>query len=299
MMLSICISVRYSSIATLIERLYDQAQALNIPVEICIAESGSNSAQQKANQEAANTYKANYQHFKHYLSHGQMKNTLAGKAKGAYLLLIHGDMHITHKKYLEFYTEVMQPGMVVHGGISAGGIKPRPPFQLHWHAMQSLLTYHSDERNKHPYFHLCTNNMLIPRGIFLQYPTPDSDDITGILPYSFRLKTNKIPVIHIDNPIATSTYLSDKRFLVISRRQMQQTALWLKKTTGDEKAHLTINEYLHMKKLQKWRLVGLYKLIYRINANMLLSNIEKNKSSKLHLYRNFRRWILMEPFFQK
>lgn len=295
-MLSICITVRNSFIDQLLKRLNEQSELLNLPIEFCISESASEPHVQEFNRAKARFYKAKYFYQNKYMSHGSMKNQLAKNACGSYLLFIHGEMHITHRKYLELFVEVMQPGVVVYGGLSASGRKPCEEYQLHWHAMRTMLNHHSDQRNQHPYYHLSTNNFLIPRGLFLQHPMPDSDDIAGLLPYAFELKTNKIPVIHIDNPISTATFLSSKRFLAVSRRQMWQTALWIKKLTAKEKTQISISEYNHLKKLQKWKIVGLYKLLYRINANFLLTNIHHKKSAKLKSYRNFRRWTLLKLF---
>ncbi len=293
-MLSICITTRNTLIEELVARLCEQAEGVSVPVDICVMESSSESSIQKQNEKATKQQNTRYFSDNNYLSHNTMRNKLADRAKGSYLLFLKGDNHITHKKYLELFAEVMQPGMMVHGGITASGVKPAQPYQLHWQAMHNLLTNHSDERNEHPYFHLNTDNLMGPRGVFLQHPFPESDDPGGLLPYSFELKGNQIPVIHIDNPVSTATFLSNKRFLAISRKQMSQTAIWLQKISDEEKEHINVAEYTHLKKLQKFRLFRLFMLVYRLNTQLLVNNITRKQSFTLGLYRNFRRRMLGE-----
>src|SRR6056297_3492023 len=294
MMLSICITARDVALNELITRLKEQAEKLDVDTEICVAESASKSSISRQNEALCNNLNIKYIRHNQYWSHGQMKNMLAQQASGSYLLFVHGSMHITHRKFLSSYTEVMQPGVVVHGGVSASGRRPAPDYELHWLAMHNLLTYTSDERNKHPYYHLCTNNMMIPRGLFLQYPTPDSDDFSGLLPYSFELKNNKIPVIHIDNPIATSRFLETMRFLAITRMQMQQIACWIKKLSKEEMEHVAIPEYRHLLKAKKWKMAPLLKNTYKLNAARLFSDNYFSLRTSLRMYKHFRRWMLIK-----
>lgn len=295
-MLSICITARNQPLKDLINRLQEQAGTISVDIEICVAEAASNEAISHENENLCNGQNIKYFRHNQYMSHGQMKNMLAQNASGSYLLFIHGEMHITHKKYLGLFTEVVQPGVVVHGGISASGRRPTPEYELHWLAMHNLLSYTSDERNEHPYYHLCTNNMMIPRGLFLQYPMPDSDDFSGLLPYSFELKNHKIPVIHIDNPISTGSFIETLRFLAITRTQIRQTVQWLKKLSDDEMEHISIPEYRHLQKLKKWKATGLLKNTYQLSASRLFSDREPSLRSKLKMYKHFRRMLFMELY---
>ncbi len=293
-MLSICITTRNTLIEELVTRLCEQAKAISCQAEICVMENSSEKSIQKQNERNSKTQNIRYFFTNDYLSHNKMRNQLADKARGSYILFLKGDNHITHKKYLNLFEEVMQPGMMVHGGITASGVKPAEAYQLHWQAMHNLLSNHSDDRNEHPYFHLNTDNLMGPRGLFLQFPFPENDDLGGLLPYSFELKRNKIPVIHIDNPVSTSIFLSNKRFLAVSRKQMSQTAIWLEKISEAEKEHINLAEYTHLKRLQKFKLFRLFMLVYRLNTQLLVNNITRKKSFKLGLYRNFRRRMLGE-----
>jgi hypothetical protein len=294
MMLSICITAKDSNLESLISRLTDQAKELDISSEILVAESGSDQYFSSKNEQFCTKKQIKY--FKHnqHLSHGQMKNLLAQHAQGSYLLFLNGKNHITHRNYLQMYTEVMQPGVTIEGGTTASGIKPDKPYQLHWMAMHNLLTFDADQRNKHPYYHLSTNNMLIPRGIFLQHPIIEGDDYTEILPYTFDLKKNAVPVIHIDNPVSTNDYLPALKFLVVTRKQMQQTATWLKKLTGPEKEHIGIPEFIKITNLNKNRIKGLYKHLYKTHYISIMRKIGDPEYNQVKKYRNFRRLMLWE-----
>jgi hypothetical protein len=294
MMLSICITTRNVSIDGLINRLSDQTKELDISVEILVAESGAFTKYNSNNEQLCT--KKHIKYFKHnqHLSHGQMKNLLAQHAQGSYLLFLNGRNHITHRNYLQMFTEVMQPGVTIEGGTTASGIKPEKPYQLHWMAMHNLLTFDADQRNQHPYYHLSTNNMLIPRGIFLQHPISEDDDYTEILPYTFELKKNSIPVIHIDNPVSTTEYLPALKFLVVTRKQMQQTAAWLKKLSGPEKEHIGIPEFIKITNLSKNRIKKLYKHLYKSHYISIMKKITDPEYNQVKKYRNFRRLMLWE-----
>lgn len=294
MMLSICITTRNTSLRGLIERLSEQASELDIQAEILVAESGSTQKTSNENESVCN--KNHIKYFKHnqHLSHGQMKNMLAKHAAGSYLLFLNGKNHVTHRNYLGMFTEIMQPGVIVEGGTTASGIKPDKSYQLHWMAMHNLLTFDADQRNQHPYYHLTTNNMLIPRGIFLQFPISEDDDYTEVLPYTFELKNNAIPVIHIDNPVSTFDYLPALKFLVVTRKQMQQTAIWLKKLSGPEKKHIGIPEFVKITNLDKNRIKRLFKHLYKSHYASIMRKISEPEYNQIRKYRNFRRLMLWE-----
>ncbi|MDA3865843.1 MAG: hypothetical protein PF489_03730 [Salinivirgaceae bacterium] len=295
-MLSICITNTNSNITTLLNRLHEQRQMLDLKTEINIADSCSETLIKKDNELAANHVGANYFFTDENLSHGQLKAILGEKSSGSYLLFINGSMHITQRKYLQNYIEVMQPGLIVCGGITAIGKRPEPEFQLHWYAKHNFYSYHADDRSQYPYFHLDTNNLLIPRGLFLQFPVPEIDEPKWMLPYYFELKDNTIPIIHIDNPLSIHTFLTNKRFLAHNRKHIKQITQWLNKINDEIVAHTSITEYEHYKKLRKWKLAKLYQFFYSVNTRILMSSLGKDKPKKTRLYKGFRRWTFMKTF---
>ncbi|MFO7863263.1 MAG: hypothetical protein R6U85_04630, partial [Salinivirgaceae bacterium] len=293
-MLSICITNTKSNIAPLLNRLHEQRQMLELKTEINIADSCSETSCKEANEMAAKHVEANYISIDEALSDGQIKYILAKNANGSYLLFINGDLHITQRKYLQNYIEVMQPGLVVCGGITAIGKKPESEYHLHWYAKHNFYTYHADERSQYPYFHLNTNNLLMPRGLFLQFPVPEIDEPQWMLPYYFELKDNTIPIIHIDNPLSTHTFLTNKRFLAHNRKHLKQVTEWLNKISDEIVAETSVTEYEHYKKLHKWKLAKLYQFFYSVNTRMLMASLKKDTPKKPRLYKGFRRWTFMK-----
>lgn len=293
-MLSICITSYNNNLESLINRLIDQCNLLDIKTEICIADASYVPVTQEINSAIAKSAGASYSKFSPKATHGKLKNQLAQKAQYPYLLFINGSMYITQKKYLQNYVEVMQPGVIVNGGITAIGAKPKQEQLLHWQAMNSYYTHDADERALFPFFYLSTNNLLIPRGLFLQDPMPETNNPAELLNYYFDLKQMGLPIIHIDNPLSTKEFLSNKRFLAAERAYLRLINSWIKEKWDIHKTDIDLPEQKQMRKLERWRLLKLFKAIYAIQSKKLMQNANDGSDINFKHYRNFRRWLLLK-----
>lgn len=293
-MLSICITTHNNNLESLINRLLEQCNLLDIKTEICIADASFEPVLQEINSAIAASTGARYYKFSSRATQGKMKNHLALKAQYPYLLFVNGNMYITHKKFLQNYAEVMQPGLVINGGLTAIGTKPQQEFLLHWQAMHDFYTHDADVRTQFPYFYLSMNNLLIPRGVFLQHPMPESGNPAELLNYFFDLKQIGLPIIHIDNPLSTKTFITNKRFLATERVQLKAMNTWVKEKWEKHKTHIDLPEQSHLRKLERWRLLKIFKTIYAIQTKKMVRNAGNAELVNFKHYRNFRRWLLLK-----
>lgn len=293
-MLSICITTHNNNLEALLNRLEEQCNLLDVKTEICIADASFEPIIQEINATVAKAKGNCYSRFPANTTQGQMKNALAQKAQYPYLLYINGGMYITHKKYLQNFVEVMQPGLIINGGVTAIGTKPKQEYYLHWQAIHNYYAHDADVRTQFPYFYLSTNNLLTPRGHFLQYPMPETHNPAKLQNYYFELKQKGVPIIHIDNPLSTNTFLTNKRFLATERVKLRLTNKWIKEKWEEHTNHIDLSEQKQLRTLKKWRLLKLFKIIYAIQSKNMIQNANDTTKYKFKHYRNFRRWLILK-----
>ena len=293
-MLSICIPSFSKNTCEIIDRLHCQAKELNEEIEILIATSQTNldsrevNMCEKFNIKTVTVYRNNSLHENIY--------ALAQNARGSYLLLLQSNIVITSKQYLAKLFELMQPGLIIDGGFTVQGKCTSNEHKITWQAYREAICKNATQRAQYPYFNLSINNLLIPRGIFLQMPIQDFNiEYRAGLEFSFLLKKNNNPVLHIDNPIAITKYPTNIRFFVQTRKFERESAIWLLKHNDDDEILNTFEEYRYYNKLRKMKLANIYKVSYTQKAKHIISKLYKEKAN-INDYRNFKTWAFIYEY---
>ncbi len=237
-MLSILIPVYNFNITNLINHLIKQIKRDSIMVEILILDDGSH-IYKKENRQLKKHNEIKYFEFETNRGRSFARNFLAERASYSYLLFMDCDVQIIQHDFLiKYYHFIKQDVKVVCGGL----VYPEKHLikkeqLLHWYYGVKKESKSLSERSKHPYQSFSSFNFLINRDLFLKIRFPEQINTYGHEDTCFGiiLKRQKIPILHIDNPLMhigieeSKIYLKkieesvkniDKLFLIIHDSQL-------------------------------------------------------------------------------
>ena len=198
-MISVLIPTFNTDVSPLVDFLLKLNDCSSFKMEIIIWDDASNiaSLDQFDNE--------NILFFKSPVNMGRSKTRelLAVKAKYPYLLFLDADVLPVSSLFLGKYLENASKDSILVGGIKYESKKPESKRYFRWFYGKAREEISVENRLKNPYDHFMTGNFLVPKSIFLQFPSHDV--ITGyghedtLLGYKFQQAG--IPIRHIDNPV--------------------------------------------------------------------------------------------------
>lgn len=212
-----------------------------------------------------------------------IRNFLVAKAQGTYLLFVDSDATVPDAFYIKRYLDVLDEGKVVYGGVmhrpekkGEGSLRLRYELACD---QRFTLAY----RQKNPYQHLRTLNILIPASIAHQYPFDENIQLYGyedtLLGHCWE-KTG-IEILHIENPLIDADMESNEIFL-----HKTEEALHTLHDLGNQMEKYS--SLLHCyNTLQKWNLLTLFQLFFRIFKSLIRKNL-LGKTPKIGLFQVYK-----------
>ena len=200
----------------LVSQLHQQAVALGIDFEIIVADDGSTSRDCiDANSTISRYSNCRFIPRTENVGRAAIRNFLAREAHYAYILYIDCDMTVVSPCFLQRYLGSL-PASVVDGGVTIFAKFPEQERLLRYCYEKAEEPHHTaHERQKTPYQHLHTANLLIRRDIMLQHPFDER-----IRHYGYEdvllgktLHRNHIAITHIDNPLGFCTFEPNADFI--------------------------------------------------------------------------------------
>ena len=214
--LSILIPV-YNSVCTqLVNHLHQQAADLGINFEILVADDGSTDKSCiDANRTISVLNGCRFIARPTNTGRAAIRNFLAQQATYAYVLFIDSDMTVISPDFLSRYMSC-HPAQVVDGGVAITAQTEADERLLRYLYEKAEEPHHTaHERQKRPYQHLHTANLLIERDIILKYPFDErlrhygyEDVLLGK-----TLQRNHIRITHVDNPVGFCTFEKNSDFV--------------------------------------------------------------------------------------
>ena len=214
--LSILIPTYNHVCVELVSQLHHQAVALGIDFEIIVADDGSTSKVCiETNRTISTLSNCRFIERKENTGRAAIRNFMAREARYAYILYIDSDMTVVSSSFLQHYL-VCLPAMVVDGGVTIFAKSPEQERLLRYRYEKAEEPHHTaHERQKTPYQHLHTANLLIRRDIIIQNPFDErlrhygyEDVLLGK-----TLHRNHIAITHIDNPLGFCTFEPNADFI--------------------------------------------------------------------------------------
>ena len=215
--LSILIPTFNDPCVTLVDTLRHQAEAAGISYEVLVADDGSTSEEIIA----ANSIIGNWPHCRYILrkqntGRAAIRNFLVSEAVHPYVLFIDSDMTMISNQFLARYLDA-NCDTVIDGGIVVGGdVGKHSGKNLRYLYEMAEAPHHTaTERQKNPYQHLHTANLLVRRDLIVANPFDERFRYYGyedvLLGKIFRQQ--HIPILHIDNPLGFCIFETNADFV--------------------------------------------------------------------------------------
>lgn len=163
------------------------------------------------------------------LGRAGIRNHLAERAQGTWLLFIDCDAAVDDDAFIRRYRVAMSSGVsVVCGGLRHAASLPSPAVSLRWRYERAADRHRSaDIRSRKPYDSFTPFNLLVRREVFLSIRFDDSlkgygheDTLFGA-----ELKRRQVPLLHIDNPLVHEGLEPNDIFLEKSRQALRNLKL--------------------------------------------------------------------------
>lgn len=279
MLLSICIPVYNFDVRDLVSDLKKEIGVNGIDAEIILIDDASDESYKKINQILQNEVE-NFIFLEKNIGRSRIRNLFQKYAAGEYLLFLDCDGKITEKSFLKKYTEFLQKDQdakVIYGGRSVLGYAPGTEYYLRWKFAVERENLPVELRLNKPYLSFQTNNFIIKRDVFEKIHFNPDFQKYGYedLLFAMDLKSEKIKIDHIDNPILNNDLETNPIYL----EKVAESVESLTKMLKDESLK---------SKLSEVKLVRLYnrlpfkpfielflgdKTLYALKAKLLRGNV--------------------------
>lgn len=212
-MLSICIPVYNFYAYPLARRLANQAKNLNTEVEIVCIDDHSSSFYE--NQNSGLPEVSTYYRLQENVGRAKIRNLFLKCTSGEYLLFLDDDS-VVPENFLKQYTKLIAKNpQVVVGGRTYDKRGDDTEHRLRYLYGTKVESRTAEQRRQHPYQSFMTNNFMIRRDVFERIKFDEKivkygheDTLFG-----YRLEQNKIPIMHIDNPVINGQVETNVEFL--------------------------------------------------------------------------------------
>lgn len=202
-MISILIPTYQYNVLPLVKKVHGLINKENIDFEILVYDDHS-PKQEKGNKEINQLPNALYKVLPENLGRSKIRNLLAQDAKFSWLLFLDADVMPIQDNFIIKYLKSIKKykADIIYGGIRYTPEKPEHSQLLRWVYGNEREAKVANIRNKKPYDTFFTLNFLIKKKVF--YKVQFNEDIPNLrledILFSYNLKENRIPIIHIDNP---------------------------------------------------------------------------------------------------
>lgn len=202
--ISVLIPVYRENPTALLHYLQELTNTVRVPVEIIVADDGSDEHYYQA--WSTNFRESNIKifHTIKNLGRSAIRNFLWKKASYTYRLFLDGDTYPIHSNFLQIYEEaILQNPLVIYGGTYYRNIVPPKNKSLRYHYGVQREALNVTQRNAPDYHHFTINNLLCHHSVFTPYPFKEEihgygheDTLLG-----FELKRQNISILQIENGV--------------------------------------------------------------------------------------------------
>lgn len=278
-MLSICIPTYNYDVTALVMELNKQATTNKLDCEILIADDYSGNLELKEkNIEAAKKYKAVFIALEKNVGRAAIRNLLASKAGGDFVLFLDCDTMPVFDDFLHKYQQEMN-GDVVVGGIAYRESLYDNNKKLRWTYGHKRETKTAGERSKKPYASFMTGNFMIKGSMFQQLKFDENitqygheDTLFGI-----ELKQHGIKIKHINNPVYHEGLESNEVFISKTKKGVENLVKLLNSSgyKTDLQSHIKLLRTFI--KLRKAGMVGIVAWVFKKNEKWLIGQLNKKE----------------------
>ena len=284
-MLSILIPTYNYNVYTLVSEIQRQCNFCKIDFEIICIDDASKLFHQENNQ-INSLSNCSYSILEKNIGRTSIRNLLAKKAKNEWLLFLDSDIFPEYKDFIYKYLEQIKFNYeIILGGYKYQNLTPKSTEILRYKYGKSREEKPASERNLNRYSSIFSGNLLIKKELFLATNFFENNNIYGMdIYFSYQLFKNKVPVLHIDNPIFHLGLETNELFFNKSLESVRSRKEIMIDLEGIEEINSLIK---HFKILKKYKLDTFGSVLFKIAKPFLEKNI-KGKKPNLMLFDLYR-----------
>lgn len=232
MLLSVCIPVYNFDVRGLVSDLKKEIGINGIDAEIILIDDASDESYKNINEVLQNEVK-NFIFLEKNIGRSRIRNLFQKYASGKYLLFLDCDGKITSKNFLKNYTDFIQKHPetnVIYGGRNVSESAPADEHYLRWKFSVERENLTLDFRLNKPYLSFQTNNFVIKKEVFEKVYFNPAFQKYGYedLLFAMDLKSEKIKIDHIDNPILNNDLETNSIYIGKVEESVESLAAMLK-----------------------------------------------------------------------
>lgn len=272
MQLSICIPTFNTDVFKLVDTIHTQCVRAEIEYEILIIDDAS-TALKFLSQNYELTKLDNVQIIRNEVNLGRTgtRRKAAELSKSNWILFLDADVVPVSENFIVNYVDSINSGYkIILGGYSYCKIKGSER-GFRWNYGKAREEASSEVRNSKPYGYVFSGNILVEKNTFLESNFKEDTKLYGMdIFFSYQLYINKIPILHIDNPIIHEGLDENEVFFKKSMLSVKSRFDYLKNLSEIEKVNPLLNYY---KKLDRF---GLTKIV-----GFLFKTLEPNMKKRI------------------
>ncbi len=271
-MLSILIPVYNWDVRSLVQVLLSQLEEIKISFEVLVFDDCSDPIFQSSHSELDLLEGVTYVQLARNLGRSKIRNLLASKASGEYLLFLDADVLPLRPDFILYYWE-KRGDAVLCGGIAYELRPPTDPSRrLRWHYGREREALSAFLREQKPYAGFKSANFFLPASLFQQFAFEEGIKTYGHEDTLFGQDLEKmgIPILHLDNPVY--------------HLGLEPASVFLNKTTQAIEKLIDYSELKSplqsaLKRAQQFHLLGITSLLFRITRPLLERNLQSGRPS--------------------
>ena len=273
-MISILIPTYNYTAYPLASTLAQEAQSMDIPCEIIVADDASTSHEcKRQNQPISSLPLCTYIELEHNIGRASIRNLLADKAKGEWLLFLDCDGLPVDDHFLARYIQAMNTfphAHIICGGIVHPESLPSPCQSLRYYYEKDAEKHHTaTKRNERPYASFRTFNFMIQRASFQQVRFDETFRHYGYedVLFGIHLRERGLHIHHIDNPLENQDIEPNDIFLKKTEEALR--------TLAEQAEKLGKSVHIHhlYTRLSRMGALPLIRAMFHLSAPILRSNL--------------------------
>lgn len=268
----------------LVSRLHLQLEQAGVTYEIIVADDGStDKVTVEANLRIMSMANCQYIVRTENVGRAAIRNFLAKTARYEYLLFIDSDMTMVSDQFIARYLAI-EGDQVVDGGVKIGGDADQLRGNLRYLYEKAEEPKHTaEERQRSPYQHLHTANLLISRDVMLA--NPFNEQMKG---YGYedvllgkKLRQAHVRIRHIDNPMGFCTFETNADFVAKTEEGLRTLYEHREELRGYSRL-LTLVGGIHIPLVK-----SVIRMAFRLAGQAMRSNLCSTKP-KLFLFKYYK-----------
>jgi glycosyltransferase involved in cell wall biosynthesis len=270
--LSILIPTYNDRCFKLVGDLRQQAESCGILYEILVGDDGSTDASVISDNQAITQWpNCRFLCQPTNIGRAAIRNFLVREARYDYVLFIDSDMTVISSNFMSRYLSAGCDTVTI-GGVAICGDDRALRGNLRYRYERAEAPKHTaPERQKTPYQHLHTANLLIRRDLILQYPFDERFRHYGYedVLLGKTLRKHHVPITHIDNPLGFSTFEDNATFLAKTEEGLRTLHTFRNDLRGYSRL-LTLADGIHLS-IVRWLICRFHTLFNKIERRILCS----------------------------